>query len=70
MLFEPTDLVWLYLRKERFPNQRKSKLLLGADGPFHVIVRINDNAYKVDLPDEYDEVKLYRYLRLIFIVFY
>ncbi|RDX77611.1 hypothetical protein CR513_42229, partial [Mucuna pruriens] len=28
------DLVWVYLRKERFPNLRKSKLLLRGDGPF------------------------------------
>ncbi|XP_057985307.1 uncharacterized protein LOC131170265 [Hevea brasiliensis] len=52
--FEPGDLVWLHLRKERFPNQRKSKLLPRANGPFCVVARINDNAYKVDFPDEYN----------------
>ena len=26
MLFEPGDLVWGHLRKDRFPKQRKSKL--------------------------------------------
>jgi len=26
MLFEPGDLVWVHLRKDRFPEQRKSKL--------------------------------------------
>ena len=29
--FEPRDLVWLHLRKERFPDLRKSKLLSRAD---------------------------------------
>jgi len=41
------------MRKERFPAQRKSKLALGEDGPFQVIQRINDNAYKIDLLGKY-----------------
>jgi hypothetical protein len=41
------------MRKERFPNQRKSKLQPRGDGPFQVLERINDNAYKIDLPGEY-----------------
>ena len=45
--FEPGDLVWLHLRKDRFPDLRKSKLLLRADGPFKVVAKINDNAYKL-----------------------
>ena len=32
--FEPGDLVWLHLRKDRFPNLRKSNLMPRADGPF------------------------------------
>ncbi|KAF3654943.1 RNA exonuclease 4 [Capsicum annuum] len=39
---------------DRFPNQRKGKLLLRGDGPFQVLVRNNDNAYKIDLPPEYE----------------
>jgi len=31
------DLVWLHLRKERFPNLRKSKLSPRGDGPFQII---------------------------------
>ncbi|GJS65749.1 hypothetical protein Tco_0680313 [Tanacetum coccineum] len=31
---------------------RFGKLQLPTDGPFRVIKRINDNAYKIDLPEE------------------
>jgi len=53
LIFEPEDLVWLHLRKDHFPTQRKSKLLPRGDGPFQVNKRINDNAYELDLPDSY-----------------
>ena len=53
VLFEPGDWVWVHMRKERFPAQRKSKLAPRGDGPFQVLERINDNAYKIDLPGEY-----------------
>ena len=39
--------------KERFPEQRRSKLMPRGYGPYQIIERINDNAYKVDLPGEY-----------------
>ena len=41
------------MHKERFPNQRKSKLQPCGDGPFQVLERINDNAYKIELLGEY-----------------
>ncbi|XP_028785068.1 uncharacterized protein LOC114740980 [Neltuma alba] len=43
----PLPMVWVHMRKERFPAQRKSKLAPRGDGPFQVLERINDNAYKI-----------------------
>jgi hypothetical protein len=51
--FDPGDLVWLHLRKERFPDLRKSKLMPRDDGPFKVLKKINENAYKLDLPADF-----------------
>jgi hypothetical protein len=50
---EPGDLVWLHLKKERFPDVRKSKLMCCADGPFKILEKINDNAYELELPPEF-----------------
>jgi hypothetical protein len=50
---EPGDLVWLHLRKEQFPDLRKSKLMSHVDGPFKILEKINDNAYKFELPSEF-----------------
>jgi hypothetical protein len=51
--FAPGDLVWLHLRKEQFPDLRKSKLMPRADGPFKVLKKINENTYKFDLPTDF-----------------
>ena len=50
MLFEPGDLGWIHLRKDRFPTERSSKLKLRGDGPFKVLEKVNDSAYEIDLP--------------------
>jgi hypothetical protein len=42
------------MRKERFLARRRSKLHPRGDGPFQVLARINNNAYKLDLPGEYN----------------
>ena len=54
VVFEPGDWVWVHMHKERFLVQRRSKLLPKGDGPFQVLKRINDIAYKPDLPNEYN----------------
>ena len=54
VVFQPGDWVWIHMRKERFPEKRKSKLQSRGDGPFQVLEKVNDNAYKIELPGEYN----------------
>ena len=48
-------MIWFcyILRKDRFPELRKSKLMPRAAGPYKIIEKINDNAYKLELPPEF-----------------
>jgi hypothetical protein len=50
---KPGDLLWLHLRKERFLELRKSKLMSHDTGHFKILAKINDNAYKLELPPEF-----------------
>nr|GEX07647.1 hypothetical protein [Tanacetum cinerariifolium] len=54
VLYWEDDLVWIYLCKERFPAGRFGKLKPRGDGPFCVLKKINDNAYKIKLPSNYN----------------
>ena len=51
--FKERDKVWIHLRKERFPNRNFPKLQRRANGPFKVLQRIGENAYKIELPGDY-----------------
>jgi hypothetical protein len=62
VILEPSDWVWVHMRKERFPAHRRSKLHPRGDGPFPILEKINDNAYKVDLPGEYKVLLLSMFL--------
>jgi hypothetical protein len=53
MAFQLGDMVWVHLRKEWFPEKRKSKLITRGDRPFKVVAKINDNTYKIDHPGDY-----------------
>ena len=50
LILEPGDWMWVHLKKDRFLSQRNGKLMPRGDGPYQVLERINDNAYKIDLP--------------------
>ena len=52
--FEVGDLVWVHLRKNRFPPGKFGKLKPRVDGPFKIIEKIGENAYKLQLPAEYE----------------
>ncbi|GJW87960.1 RNA-directed DNA polymerase [Tanacetum coccineum] len=54
VLYREGDLVWIHLRKERFLARRFGKLKPRGDGPFRVLKKINDNAYKIELPGHYN----------------
>ncbi|KAL1212239.1 hypothetical protein V5N11_030308 [Cardamine amara subsp. amara] len=54
MIFKPGEGLWIHLRKERFPNERKSKLMPRINGPFRIIKKLNNNAYQLDLQNETD----------------
>lgn len=51
--FQEGDLVWINLRKDRFPKLRQNKLYPRADEPFKILKKGGDNAYKIDLPNTY-----------------
>ena len=47
--FQSGDLVWILLRKERFPSRRKSKFMARGDCPYEIVQKVGDNAYKIKL---------------------
>ncbi|PKU76441.1 hypothetical protein MA16_Dca001044 [Dendrobium catenatum] len=53
-LFKPGDLVLVRLKRERLPVGEYSKLGKRKWGPFPINSKINDNAYIIDLPEEFN----------------
>ncbi|GKD66154.1 RNA-directed DNA polymerase [Tanacetum coccineum] len=54
VLYREGDLVWIHLRKEHFLKGHFGKLNPRGDGPFRDLKKINDNAYKIELPGHYN----------------
>ncbi|GJR86227.1 RNA-directed DNA polymerase [Tanacetum coccineum] len=54
VVLQEGDLVWIHLRKERFPAGRFGKINPRANGPFQVEKNFNENAYKIELPRHYN----------------
>ena len=52
--FEVGNLVWVHRSKDRFPPGKFGKLKPRVDGPFKIIEKIRENAYKLQLLDEYE----------------
>ena len=47
-------MVWIHLCNDRFPQGKFGKLKPRVDGLFKIIEKIGDNAYKLELLDDYD----------------
>ena len=52
--FEVRDLVWIHLHKDRFPPGKFGKFKPRVNGPFKIIEKIGDNAYRLELHEDYD----------------
>ena len=50
VVFEVGDQVWAFLTKDRIPAHSYNKLKAKKIGPLEVLERINDNAYRLQLP--------------------
>jgi hypothetical protein len=44
----------VHIRKKKLSAHRQSKLQLRRDSPFQVLEHINDNAFRLALPSEYN----------------
>ena len=50
--FKVGDLVWAYLKKERLPQTKHTKLLPKKVGPCQILEKYGHNAYKIQLPTD------------------
>ena len=52
------------MRKERFLNNKCSKLNARVDEPSKIIKKIGENAYKLELPDDYNILSTFKMSRI------
>ncbi|KAL1225336.1 hypothetical protein V5N11_008995 [Cardamine amara subsp. amara] len=50
LVLEPGEWVWVHLRSERYVKQQRGKIQPCGAGPFKVLERINNNAYRIEIP--------------------
>ena len=50
--FEIGELVWVYLSRDRYPKGDYNKLTRRKFGPYRVLEKFGENAYRVELPDD------------------
>ena len=53
-MFEVEDLVWVHLNKDRFLARKFGRLKSIVNDTFNIIEKIGENAYNLELPDDYD----------------
>ena len=53
-VFQPRYLVCIHLRKVDFASKCKNELMARLDGLFKVLEKVNENAYKINLPKDYE----------------
>jgi len=51
--FNVGDYVMVQISPERFPTGTVKKLLARSAGSFQILKKLNDNAYVIDLPQEF-----------------
>ena len=54
LAFEVEDLVLVHLNKDRFMAWNFGRMKSMVDSPFNIIKKIGENAYNLELPDDYD----------------
>jgi hypothetical protein len=50
--FKVGDLVMIHLKKERLPKGQHTKLMMKKIGPFKILQKCGNNAYRVELPPD------------------
>lgn len=54
IVYERDDWIWVHMQKEKSPKCRRSKWKPKGDCLFQVLERINNNPYKLNLPNKYN----------------
>ena len=63
--FNEGDLVYAVLTKDRFPVGTYNKLAARKIGPVRILEKINDNAYRLELPEDVHTAEVFNVKHLI-----